>query len=298
MGLQSAPPPWRRSAGRRSYGSRGSPARRVGRGVGEAGGRNPTGSYKDRMALAMIEGAERAGGLRPGQTVVEYTGGCTGRSLAFVCAIKGYRCASSPPTRSPRRSWPRCAPSAPTLDVIPSPAGITPTLIPAMQRAGRRDRGGDGGYRPTSSTTTTWSTATARSARRCRAGRRRRSTLWALRRYRGMFPRRDGRAARAAARTCRVAVEPAESAVLSGGRPARTGSRAAASGSCPPLLDALGTSTRCAPSRPRTRSHGASGGARGGRLSGPSTGANLIAALRSPAARPGHRVVTVRSTPG
>src|SRR5213592_254504 len=51
---------------------------------------NPTGSYKDRMALAMIEGGERTGRLSPGQTVVEYTGGSTGSSLAFVCAIKGY----------------------------------------------------------------------------------------------------------------------------------------------------------------------------------------------------------------
>ncbi len=51
---------------------------------------NPTGSYKDRMALAMIEGAERRGELRPGQTVVEYTGGSTGSSLAFVCSLKGY----------------------------------------------------------------------------------------------------------------------------------------------------------------------------------------------------------------
>ena len=42
------------------------------------------------MALAMIEGAERDGRLRAGQTVVEYTGGSTGSSLAFVCAIKGY----------------------------------------------------------------------------------------------------------------------------------------------------------------------------------------------------------------
>jgi cysteine synthase A len=51
---------------------------------------NPTGSYKDRMALAMIEGAERDGRLRPGQPVVEYSGGSTGSSLAFVCAVKGY----------------------------------------------------------------------------------------------------------------------------------------------------------------------------------------------------------------
>jgi len=54
--------------------------------------RNPTGSLKDRMALAMIEGAEREGALVPGETVVEYAGGSTGPALAFVCSAKGYRC--------------------------------------------------------------------------------------------------------------------------------------------------------------------------------------------------------------
>ena len=52
---------------------------------------NPTGSMKDRMALAMIEGAERDGLLAPGDTVVEYTGGSTGPALALVCRAKGYR---------------------------------------------------------------------------------------------------------------------------------------------------------------------------------------------------------------
>ena len=51
---------------------------------------NPTGSYKDRMALAMIEGAEKRGTLKPGMQVIEYTGGSTGSSLAMVCAMKGY----------------------------------------------------------------------------------------------------------------------------------------------------------------------------------------------------------------
>jgi cysteine synthase len=50
---------------------------------------NPTGSMKDRMALAMVEAAEADGRLRPGGSVVEYTGGSTGVSLAFVCAAKG-----------------------------------------------------------------------------------------------------------------------------------------------------------------------------------------------------------------
>jgi cysteine synthase len=51
---------------------------------------NPTGSYKDRMALAMIAAAEARGALRPGMRVVEFTGGSTGSSLAMVCAAKGY----------------------------------------------------------------------------------------------------------------------------------------------------------------------------------------------------------------
>jgi cysteine synthase len=52
---------------------------------------NPTGSMKDRMAKAIIESAERDGRLPPGGTVVEYTSGSTGVSLAFACAAKGYR---------------------------------------------------------------------------------------------------------------------------------------------------------------------------------------------------------------
>jgi len=51
---------------------------------------NPTGSMKDRIALAMIEAPERDGRLKPGGAVVEYTGGSTGVSLALVCSVKGY----------------------------------------------------------------------------------------------------------------------------------------------------------------------------------------------------------------
>lgn len=51
---------------------------------------NPTGSMKDRTALAMIEKAEEDGRLKPGYTVVEYTGGSTGISLALICVAKGY----------------------------------------------------------------------------------------------------------------------------------------------------------------------------------------------------------------
>jgi cysteine synthase A len=93
---------------------------------------NPTGSYKDRMALAMLEGAERSGRLEPGQTVVEYSGGSTGSSLAFVCAVKGYPLrivtsdAFSPEKLTMMRAF------GADLEVIPSPEGITADLIPRM----------------------------------------------------------------------------------------------------------------------------------------------------------------------
>ncbi|MBC8343044.1 MAG: pyridoxal-phosphate dependent enzyme, partial [Bacteroidetes bacterium] len=54
-------------------------------------GANPTGSMKDRMALSMIEGAEKRGELKSGGKVIEYTGGSTGSSLAMICAKKGYQ---------------------------------------------------------------------------------------------------------------------------------------------------------------------------------------------------------------
>ncbi|MGH8187577.1 MAG: pyridoxal-phosphate dependent enzyme, partial [Steroidobacteraceae bacterium] len=51
---------------------------------------NPLASVKDRLAIAIIEDAERRGTLKPGQTVVEATSGNTGIALAMVCAAKGY----------------------------------------------------------------------------------------------------------------------------------------------------------------------------------------------------------------
>jgi cysteine synthase A len=99
---------------------------------------NPTGSYKDRMALAMIEEAERRGDLRPGMTVVEYTGGSTGSSLAFVCAIKGYRfkVVSSDAFATEKLKTMRAFGAE--LTIIPSEGGvITPDLIPRMVEKAR-----------------------------------------------------------------------------------------------------------------------------------------------------------------
>ena len=95
-------------------------------------GANPTGSYKDRMALAMIEAAEQRGDLEPGQTVVEYTGGSTGSSLAFVCSIKGYpiRIVSSNAFAEEKLKTMRAFGAE--LELIHSDHGIHPELIPQM----------------------------------------------------------------------------------------------------------------------------------------------------------------------
>ena len=94
---------------------------------------SPTGSYKDRMALAMIEEAERRGDLRPGMTVVEYTGGSTGGSLAYVCAAKGYRFrVVSSDAFAPEKLKTMQAFGA-EVTILPSEGGrITPDLIPRM----------------------------------------------------------------------------------------------------------------------------------------------------------------------
>lgn len=94
---------------------------------------NPTGSYKDRMALAMIEGAEQRGDLRPGITVVEYTGGSTGTSLAFVCAVKGYRFRVVSSDAFAKEKLQTMRVFGAELEIVPSEGGtITPDLVPRM----------------------------------------------------------------------------------------------------------------------------------------------------------------------
>ena len=94
---------------------------------------NPTGSYKDRMALAMVEEAEKRGDLRPGMTVVEYTGGSTGSSLAFVCAVKGYRFKVVSSDAFSKEKLRTMEAFGAELTVIPSDGGkVTPDLTPRM----------------------------------------------------------------------------------------------------------------------------------------------------------------------
>ncbi len=100
---------------------------------------SPTGSYKDRMALAMIEEAEARGDLKPGMTVLEYTGGSTGSSLAFVCAVKGYRFKVVSSDAFAQEKLQTMRAFGADLIVVPSEGGqITPDLIPRMIEEARK----------------------------------------------------------------------------------------------------------------------------------------------------------------
>jgi cysteine synthase A len=256
---------------------------------------NPTGSYKDRMALAMIEGAERSGRLTPGQTVVEYTGGSTGSSLAFVCSIKGYplRIVSSDAYAAEKILTMRAFGAE--VELIPSPEGITPQLIPAMRARAAEIAAEIGGYQTDQFNNRDMVDGYARLGEELfdqlggrldawvsylgTAG----SFLGVTRALRRRLPKLE-----------RIVVEPTESAVLSGAPAGTHRIEGGGIGSVPPQLqrtdwdavETVSTADAFAMARHAARSEGV--------WSGPSTGANLVAALR--VARrlgPSARVATV-----
>ncbi|MFO0995347.1 MAG: cysteine synthase family protein [Alphaproteobacteria bacterium] len=108
---------------------------------------NPTGSMKDRMALAMIEAGERTGRLKPGGRVVEYTGGSTGVSLALVCAARGYRLSIVTSDAFSREKRDHMAALGAELTIIPSTGGgMDAALTRAMIEAARRIAGETGAF--------------------------------------------------------------------------------------------------------------------------------------------------------
>src|SRR5262252_1318915 len=96
---------------------------------------NPTGSYKDRMALAMIEGAETRGALKPGMRVIEFTGGSTGSSLAMVCAAKGYPFVVLSSDAFAQEKLRTMTAFGAELRMVPSDGGkVTPSLFERFRR--------------------------------------------------------------------------------------------------------------------------------------------------------------------
>jgi cysteine synthase A len=263
---------------------------------------NPTGSYKDRMALAMIEAAESDGRLQLGQTVVEYTGGSTGSSLAFVCAVKGYplRIVSSDAFAAEKIATMRAFGAE--VELIPSPVGITPDLIPAMMKRAAEIAAETGAF-----ATDQFNNADMVNGYR-RLGEELLDQLpgpppvSAFCSYVGTAGCFLGvsRALTAGAPDLhRVVVEPGESAVLSGGPPGTHHIEGGGIGHRPPLLYPADYDEVIAVPEAEAFEMARRAARTDGIFSGPSTGANLVAALTlARRLGPGHRVVTIQVDSG
>ena len=262
---------------------------------------NPTGSYKDRMALAMIEAAEADGRLQPGQLVVEYTGGSTGSSLAFVCAVKGYplRIVSSDAFADEKIRTMRAFGAE--VELIPSPGGITPDLIPAMMRRAAEITAETGAFATDQFSNTDMVDGYRRLGEELLDQLPGPPPLSAFCAYVGTAGCFLGVSRALTAELPglhRAVVEPAESAVLSGGPPGTHHIEGGGIGSRPPQLQpadydeviAIPEAEAFATARRAARAEGV--------FSGPSTGANLAAAVIARRLGPGHRVVTIQVDSG
>jgi cysteine synthase A len=257
---------------------------------------NPTGSMKDRMAVAAIAAAEADGRLQAGGTVVEYTGGTTGISLAFVCAAKGYgiRIVFSDAFSDEKRRTMQAL-GAEVRDVASEKGQITEKLIRAMMATARElsaqpghwwsdqlnNRDAMAGYFPLGEEI--WRQTGGRVDAFVH-------TVGTAHSIHGVTHalRRHGDAMRI------IAVEPAESAVLSGGASGAHGIEGIGIGFVPPLWEpelvdeimTVSTADAKAMARRLAREEGV--------FAGTSTGANVVASLRvAERLGPGATVVTI-----
>jgi len=257
---------------------------------------NPTGSYKDRMALSMIEGAEKDGRLRPGQTVVEYTGGSTGSSLAFICAVKGYplRIVSSDAFADEKIRTMRAFGA--DVELVHSPEGITPDLIPSMMKRAAEIATEIGGFQTDQFNNTDmvegYRPLGEELARQVPG-------LSAFCAYVGTGGCFLGTTRALLPPIHRVVVEPAESAVLSGGAPGTHHIEGGGTGRRPPQLHETDYDEVIAVPEAEAFAMARRAAREDGIFSGPSTGANLVAALQlARRLGPGHKVATVQVDTG
>jgi cysteine synthase A len=262
---------------------------------------NPTGSVKDRMALAVISRAEADGRLRAGDTVVEYTGGSTGASLALVCAARGYRLRIVTSDAFSAEKLRQMAALGAELTLVPSEGGLTTKkLILEMIETARglasephtfwtdqlRNRDAIAAYIPLAEEILrqmhgqidafVHSVGTAACSR---------GVATVMRRY--------------APRARMVVVEPAESAVLSGGEAGPHKIEGVGIGYLPPLwepsladgIEPVSTEEAKAMTRRLAKEEGI--------FAGTSSGANVVAALRvAERIGPEARVVTLMADSG
>lgn len=262
---------------------------------------NPTGSMKDRMALAMVEAARADGRLQPGGAVVEYTGGSTGVSLALVCAVMGHplHIVSSDAFAVEKLDHMRLLGAR--LSIVPSESGrMTEKLTRDMIAAGQAIAAETGAFL----------TDQMRNRDQLRAYHVMADEIW--RQTDGRIDafvqsvgtaaslRGIGEALRRHERTIRrVAVEPAESAVLSGGASGAHKIDGVGAGYVVPLwqddvadaIEPVSTDEATAMALRLAREEGL--------FAGTSTGANVVAALRvAERLGPGATVVTVMCDTG
>ena len=243
---------------------------------------NPTGSMKDRMARAVIARAEEDGRLRPGGTVVEYTGGSTGASLALVCAAKGYRIRIVTSDAFSKEKLDQMAALGAELTLVPSDGGrTTKKLILDMVEAARE----------LSREPNTYWTDQLRNQDSIAGYERLGEEIWDQTEGRvDAFVQSVGTGAsiRGVATALRrrkpgvriVAVEPAESAVLGGGEPGPHRIEGVGIGYTPPLwepslidgVEAVPTEEAKEMARRLAREEAL--------FAGTSSGANVIAAIR------------------
>jgi cysteine synthase A len=243
---------------------------------------NPTGSMKDRMALAMIEAAEADGRLKPGGSVVEYTGGSTGVSLALVCAVKGYplHIVSSDAFSQEKLDHMKILGAA--LQIVPSESGgMTEKLTRDMVDAARVITEQTGGF---------W-TDQLKNIDQLRAYHTMADEMWnqtdgkidGFVQIVGTAASLRGIGERLRSHNDRiriVAVEPSESAVLSGGKPGAHKIDGVGAGFLVPLweegiadqIEQVSTDEATAMALRLAREEGL--------FAGTSTGGNVIAALR------------------
>jgi len=243
---------------------------------------NPTGSMKDRMALAMIEAAEADGRLPPGGAVVEYTGGSTGVSLALVCAVKGHPLHIVTADAFAREKLDQMRILGARLQVLASEGGrMTAKLTRDMIEAARLTAEATGAFWTDQLNNRDQLAAygvlagelQAQAGGRIDAFVQSVGTAAALRGTGEALRRHDPRVRI-------VAVEPAESAVLSGGPPGAHRIDGIGAGFVVPLwqpgiadrIEAVSTAAAKAMALRLAREEGL--------FAGTSTGANLVAALR------------------
>ena len=243
---------------------------------------NPTGSMKDRMALAVISRAEADGRLKPGDTVVEYTGGSTGASLALVCAAKGYRLKIVTSDAFSQEKRDHMKALGAELTLVPSDGGLTTKklildMIEVARTMSRQPRtywidqlnneDSIAGYHALGEEIWTQTNGAVDAfVHSAGAAASSRGVGTVLKRHRPEVKL--------------VVVEPAESSVLSGGPPGAHRIEGTGIGRTPPLLDptlvdafeAVSSADAEAMSRRLAREEGL--------FAGTSSGANVVAAIR------------------